>query len=94
MIRPMLEEDGMRHTHHIKQRMSQRGISQDMVELVLAHGTPDQDKYVLGHKEALRLLEELQRFERVVKKILDKGGVTVVAEGEALITAYNCERRH
>ncbi|TDF62062.1 DUF4258 domain-containing protein [Cupriavidus sp. L7L] len=84
----------MRQTKHMKQRLSQRGISQDMVELVLAHGTPDHDKYVLGFKEARRLLEQFQGFERVLKKIIDKGGVTVVAEGEALITAYNCGRRH
>jgi hypothetical protein len=50
---------------------------------------PDQDKYVLGRKEALRLLEELQRSERLLKKILDKGGVVVVADGGALITTYN-----
>jgi hypothetical protein len=79
----------MQQTQHIKQRMSQRGISSDMVELVLAHGIPDQDRYVLGRKEALRLLEEFQRSERLLKKILDKGGVVVVADGNALITTYN-----
>ena len=84
----------MRPTNHIRQRMSQRGISQDMVDLVLEHGVSDQDKYVLDHKEAGRLLEAMRQKERVLKKILDKGGVTVVAEGDALVTAYNCERRH
>ncbi|UIF86097.1 DUF4258 domain-containing protein [Cupriavidus necator] len=74
--------------------MSQRGITQDMVDLVLAHGVSDRDKYVLGHREARRLLEAMQQTERVLKKILDKGGVTVVAAGEELVTAYNCERRH
>lgn len=79
----------MQQTQHIQQRMSQRGISRDMVELVLTHGVPDQDKYVLGRKEALRLLEDFQRSERLLKKILDKGGVVVVADGDALITTYN-----
>ncbi|WP_250510325.1 DUF4258 domain-containing protein [Caballeronia sp. GACF4] len=79
----------MQQTQHIKQRMSQRGISRDMVELVLAHGIPEQDRYVLGRKEALRLLEDFQRSERLLKKILDKGGVVVVADGDALITTYN-----
>ncbi|MGR3911343.1 DUF4258 domain-containing protein [Burkholderia sp. SR8] len=79
----------MQQTRHIKQRMSQRGISREMVELVLDHGVPDQDKYVLGRKDALRLLEDLQRSERLLKKILDKGGLVVVANGDALITTYN-----
>jgi len=66
-----------------------------MVELVMAHGTIDQDKYVMGRKEALSLLESLQREERLLKKILDKGGVVVVADGGSLITTYNCEHhRH
>lgn len=79
----------MQQTQHLKQRMSQRGISRDMIELVLTHGVPDQDKYILGRKEALRLLEDFQRSERLLKKILDKGGVVVVADGGALITTYN-----
>lgn len=85
----------MQTTRHIQQRMSQRGVSRDMVDLVLTHGTLDQDKYVLGRKEALSLLDSLQREERLLKKILDKGGVVVVANGNSLITTYNCEhRRH
>jgi Domain of unknown function (DUF4258) len=80
----------MQMTGHIQQRMSQRGVSRDMVELVLTHGTLEQDKHVLGRSEALHLLEAFQRQMRIVKKILDKGGVTVVAEDGALVTTYNC----
>ena len=80
----------MQMTEHVMQRMSQRGVSREMVDLVLNHGTLEQDKHVLGRKEALRLLELFQRQTRIVKKILDKGGVTVVAEDGALITTYNC----
>lgn len=83
----------MHATRHIQQRMSQRGVSQDMVELVLTHGTPEQDKYVMGRKEALGRLETLRREERLLKKVLDKGGVVVVAEGGSLITTYNCDGR-
>jgi len=83
----------MHLTRHIHQRMSQRGVSRDMVEVVLNYGTLDQDKYVLGRKEAIGLLESINRQARVVKKILDKGGVTVVAEDGALITTYNCSDR-
>lgn len=84
----------MHATMHLQQRMSQRGIKREMLEMVLEHGTPDRDRYVLGRKEALSRLAELQREAKVLKKILDKGGVVVVAEGSALITTYNCERRN
>ena len=83
----------MQDTRHVQQRMSQRGITRDMVDFVLDHGTIEQDKFVINKKEARTLLEDLQRQERVLKKILDKGGVVVVAEGEALITTYNCTGR-
>jgi hypothetical protein len=83
----------MQTTQHFQHRMSQRGVNKDMVELVLEYGTLDQDKYVLGRREATGLLELINRQARVVKKILDKGGVTVVAEDGALITTYNCTGR-
>lgn len=83
------EPNFMQPTRHIKQRMSQRGISQDMVNLVLTHGVIDGDKYVVGRKEALQRLRELDSERRVLTKILDKGGVAVVTDGDALITAYN-----
>ena len=80
----------MEITQHIQQRMSQRGVSNQMVEMVLRHGRLEQDKYVLDRREALSLLEEFNREAQVLKKILDKGGVTVVADEGALITTYNC----
>jgi hypothetical protein len=61
-----------------------------MVDFVLNYGFVEQDKYVLGKKQALELLNDLKRQERLVKKILDKGGVTVVAQDDVLITTYNC----
>ena len=79
----------MQPTRHIKQRMSQRGISQDMLNLVLTHGVIDGDKCVVGRKEALQRLRELDSERRVLTKIFDKGGVEVVVDDGALITAYN-----
>ena len=72
------------------QRMSQRGVTGDMVDFVLNYGFVEQDKYVLGKRQALELLHDLKKQERLVKKILDKGGVTVVAQDDVLITTYNC----
>lgn len=80
----------MQTTQHAMQRMSQRGVTGDMVDFVLNYGFVEQDKYVLGKRQALELLNDLKRQERLVKKILDKGGVTVVAQDDVLITTYNC----
>jgi hypothetical protein len=84
----------MHSTKHIQQRMSQRGVSKDMVQTALTYGAQEGDKYVLGRKEVLERLEALQSEARLIKKVLDKGGV-VVASDDALITTYNCQhRRH
>jgi hypothetical protein len=64
-----------------------------MIDLVLMYGRTDQDKHVLGRREALNVLEALSNEVRVLKKIVDKGGIVVVAEGDALITTYNCDQQ-
>ncbi|MEA1052495.1 DUF4258 domain-containing protein [Lamprobacter modestohalophilus] len=84
----------MHATQHIQQRMSQRGVSRDMVQLVLNHGRTEQDKYILGRKEASQRLGVIQRESRLLKKVLDKGGVVVIADGESLITTYNYVPKH
>ena len=66
-----------------------------MVDLVLDYGKLESnDKYVLRQKDAVKLLSELQDSLRHLKKIIDKGGVTVVVNGESLITTYNCDNQN
>lgn len=84
----------MHATQHFQHRMSQRGISRDMVEFVLDHGRPEKDKYILGRKDATQLLETFQRQAQLLKRILDKGGIEVVAVGDALVTTYNHDPKH
>lgn len=84
----------MHVTHHCKARQSQRGISLNMIDYVLTHGSLENDKIILGKKEAKQRLADLERERRLLLKIADKGGVVVVADGDALITTYNCSRRH
>ncbi|MCZ8318877.1 MAG: DUF4258 domain-containing protein [Silanimonas sp.] len=79
----------MYKTKHAKQRMSQRGISQDMVDLVLGYGVADGDKVILDRKASARLM----RAARTLAKILDKGGLVVVATGDVQLTAYNYQGR-
>jgi hypothetical protein len=69
--------------------MSQRGIKREMLDLVLEHGEIQQDKRILSRKDAQRLIAKMQRDMKVIKKILDKGGVVVVADSESVITTYN-----
>lgn len=83
----------MHATHHAQERMAQRGISLDMVEYVLANGTAEKDRVIIGKREALRILEVLKEEQRLLKKILDKGGIVVVADGNTVITTYNCQGR-
>lgn len=79
----------MHTTRHFVQRMSQRGVSRDMVELVRDFGVPEGDKLVLGQRDAGKAIEVLMRQLRVLKRIQDKGGLVVVESGESLITTYN-----
>ena len=79
----------MHPTQHLQARMGQRGINGAMVDLVLRHGRIDHDRHVLDRKEAQSLLQTLKREEQLLKKVVDKGGMVVVTEGNALITTYN-----
>lgn len=84
----------MHNTVHIQQRMAQRGITSRMIDVVLEHGRQDQDKIVLDRKRAQQLLDEMRGKEAVLKKIIDKGGLVVVSDSDALITTYNYKGRH
>lgn len=77
-------------TKHIEKRMAQRGISQAMLDLVLRYGEEGRaGRVFLNRKSVAQLLRDYRELMR----ILDKGGVEVVVEGDALITAYNHQGR-
>jgi len=82
----------MNETLHINQRVRQRGITKRMIELTLEFGEVQADKIRLGSRRIKKLLKQhkvSQELKRDLLKILDKGGLVVVASGSALITAYN-----
>ena len=84
-------------THHFDQRMNQRRITKDLIDLALEHGEIDQDRHVLNRKRLLAMLEETRRQERMILKAMDKGGVVVVENSGSLITTYTSEsysRKH
>ena len=82
----------MIETHHINQRLRQRGITKRMIELTLEFGEVQKDKIRLGSRRIKKMLRNhkvSQDLKGDLLKILDKGGLVVVASGTALITAYN-----
>lgn len=81
-------------TKHADARQSQRGITSAMVDFVLNNGIAENDKLIIGRKEALQLLAAIKEEERLLMKILDKGGVVVVADGDTVITTYNRTSRY
>ena len=78
----------MQMTTHIDARMNQRGIRKDLVELALDLGEIEGDRYVLTEKIIDAELRETRRRMKALTDARKKGGVVVVAEGEALITTY------
>lgn len=81
----------MTMTKHCAARMSQRGITQEMVDLVRCFGGGDGDRVQLDRRGLKDLLAQTRYIERVAKKLLDKGGVTVVEAGDSLVTTYNVD---
>ena len=79
----------MHITHHAAQRMGQRGIPRRLVDFALRHGRIEGDKRVLDRNESRRLIDRLTEELRLAKRVMDKGGITVVDQSDRLITAYN-----
>ena len=79
-------------TKHLGVRMSQRGITSDMIEFVLTHGVNRQDKIVLRRKDLAKLVPQLEGPQRATAlKLLDKGGIVVVEDQGSLLTTYNID---
>ena len=80
----------MSKTLHIQKRMSQRGITNDLLNLTLAFGTKTgSDRYILNRKGCQNLIDSLRHVEKIAIKAIDKGGLVVIKEGDSLITTYN-----
>ena len=51
-------------THHIKSKMSQRGIHKSLLEIVLIHGVIKQDKIILDRKRCDKFLQKLNKHRK------------------------------
>ena len=76
-------------TKHCQARMAQRGLPKRLLDLVLEFGKDSGDKLVLNKKATQMVIDEIDTIRKELLRIMDKGGVTVVLDNEALITAYN-----
>lgn len=76
-------------TDHMRQRMKQRGIDSEMIDLVLQFGSSEGDKFLLNRKNIDRLLMEFRKVAQSLEKMKARGGVCVVSIGESLITTYD-----
>jgi hypothetical protein len=83
----------MHLSHHAEQRLNQRGIPRRLVDFALRHGRVDGSKYVVDRNESRRIIAVLEEELRLAKRVMDKGGITVVEGGDTLITAYNLRFR-
>ena len=76
-------------TKHCQSRMSQRGLPKRLLDIVLEFGKDSGDKLILNKKATQKVLDEIDTIRKELLKIMDKGGVTLVLDNDALITAYN-----
>ena len=76
-------------TKHMAKRMNQRGITGRMVRTVLDYGINHNDTVSLGRKQAQQLISDFQDVIKILNKISDKGGVSVVIKDDACVTTWN-----
>ncbi len=77
-----------RTTRHFNKRMSQRGITGEIVNTVLRFGVPHGDKIILNKKGCRAVVDMLEKTKRLLDEISETGGYVVVADDGALITTY------
>lgn len=80
-------------TVHLDQRMNQRGITRDLLDFALAHGTWEGDRCILDKKLLRELLNKCDEMRRLAVRVIDKGGMVVVEAGGHEITAYSITSR-
>jgi hypothetical protein len=73
--------------------MTQRGIREELVGIAVQFGYEHEDgKVILNRKGTQQLLEEIERIKRAAQKIMEVGGLCVVAQGDSMITTYRLGR--
>jgi len=80
----------MQRTKHMTERMQQRGISQTIVDIVLAEGdwAQDGERFHVTRKHIDEVDRVLRRYLKELDRLRRRGGASVVIDGEVEITTY------
>lgn len=78
----------MAKTRHIQQRMSQRAIREQMLDIVKTFGVDHGDKTFLNRKGLDEALKELNSISQMMQKMRSRGGVVLVESDGSEITTY------
>lgn len=81
----------MTKTRHFQKRLSQRGITLDLVRLACDFGQPVRDRIILSRKHLQALIAAARHLEKAALKAVDKGGIVVVEADGRLVTAYDID---
>lgn len=81
----------MAKTRHINQRMNQRAISQQMLEIVKMFGVDEGDKTILNKKCIEEALIELSNLSKRMQKMKTRGGLVLVESGDFELTVYDLD---
>lgn len=77
-----------RTTRHFSKRMSQRGITGEIVNTVRRFGVAHGDKIILNKKGCRAACDLLEKTKRLLDEISETGGYVIVEANDALITTY------
>jgi hypothetical protein len=80
----------MNITAHAKQRLQQRGLNANDLELIMMHGTETSDGYFL-RRANIRVVE--QTLKRLIDHLYRLEGKYIVVKGDNVITAYHPSKK-
>jgi hypothetical protein len=75
-------------------RMTQRGITSEVVDTVRQFGVEKGDKVILNSSGCAAAIQALEKLKRQLVHIAEKGGYVVVECGDHLITTYRLDSYH
>ena len=78
----------MAKTKHIQQRMNQRSIRHEWLNIVKSFGSDNGDKTILSAKGIDQAIQELKKISSHMQKMRSRGGIVLVEEGGDEITTY------
>lgn len=80
----------MKMSCHLSRRMSQRNISFEIINIVLALGSESNngERLILDEKTIINALDATEKLKKTLTKIKEKKGISLVVDRETLITSF------